>query len=316
MSKGEPFISLIIPAYNRALVIQETLQSILDQTYTNWECLVVDDGSSDTTAAVVNAFAKADNRIQYLQRPTHKPKGANACRNYGFEKSKGTHINWLDSDDLLATTHFKNHIQWHQEQPIAASVSVVATFQEDITNKQGLWANPFPSTNSIDDMCVGDISWQTASVLWKREVLPEKPFDERLQSAQEWTFHTQQAIKKITFKVFDTTTVYVRRHDARTGKDFSAQKYKSMFLSRHLIFKELKNRETLTVTREQGLLKRMFQAAKGAARARYLSTSLWQWQKLIQLLPQSRYKKQLIRVILLGIPLYLILGKGEQFFKL
>ena len=94
-------VSIIIPTYNRAHLIMGTLNSVLEQTYTNWECLVIDDGSTDNTKEIVANYIKSDNRFQYFTRPNHLPKGANACRNYGFEISKGTYIQWFDSDDIM-----------------------------------------------------------------------------------------------------------------------------------------------------------------------------------------------------------------------
>lgn len=309
-------ISLIIPTFNRSYLIAETIQSVINQTHINWECLIIDDGSTDNTEEVVSFFAKEDKRIQYHKRPIYKPKGANACRNYGFELSSGDFINWLDSDDLLAVDHFKKHLNWHKENRIGASVSKAETFKSDKSKLQGLWANPFPNNDILDDMCNGKVSWAIPSVIWNKKIIPELPYNEQLQSSQEWTFHLRQMIKNIDFKIFDTTTVYIRKHENRIGKDFSARKYNSMFLSRFLIFKELKENHELTLTREKGLLKKMMQAAKGASRAKYLGTSFWQLKKLVGLLTQSKYPKQLLRAALLGIPLYLILGKGENFFKL
>lgn len=98
----QPLVSIIIPTFNRAHCIEETLLSVQVQTYTRWECIIVDDGSDDDTVEVVTAFAKADQRFKILERPEHRPKGANACRNYGFEHSNGEFINWLDSDDLFS----------------------------------------------------------------------------------------------------------------------------------------------------------------------------------------------------------------------
>ncbi|WP_372938266.1 glycosyltransferase family 2 protein, partial [Seonamhaeicola sp.] len=89
---SQPLVSIIIPTYNRAHLIGETLDSVLAQTYTHWECIVVDDGSSDHTSQVVATYCKNDARFQYHQRPLDRPKGANACRNYGFELSKGEYI--------------------------------------------------------------------------------------------------------------------------------------------------------------------------------------------------------------------------------
>ncbi|PHQ28660.1 glycosyltransferase family 2 protein [Leeuwenhoekiella nanhaiensis] len=96
-----PLVSIIIPTYNRADLISQTLDSVLAQTYKNWECIVVDDGSTDETSEVVQRFLDKDSRFQYHHRPKNRLKGANTCRNYGFELSKGKYIQWLDSDDLI-----------------------------------------------------------------------------------------------------------------------------------------------------------------------------------------------------------------------
>ena len=98
---NSPLISIIIPTYNRAHLIGETLDSILLQTYPNWECIVVDDGSADNTADVMRDNIKNDNRFQYHQRPDNRKKSPNSCRNYGFELSKGEYIKWFDSDDIM-----------------------------------------------------------------------------------------------------------------------------------------------------------------------------------------------------------------------
>ena len=98
---NNPLVSIIIPTYNRAHFLGETLDSVIAQTYQNWECIVVDDGSSDYTQELMEFFCQKDTRIRYHHRPDNKPKGANACRNYGYELSKGEYINWFDSDDKM-----------------------------------------------------------------------------------------------------------------------------------------------------------------------------------------------------------------------
>jgi glycosyltransferase involved in cell wall biosynthesis len=96
-----PLISIIIPVYNRLELIGETLETVLVQTYTNWECIIVDDGSTDDSQLIINQYCKRDVRFKFYQRPETKAKGASSCRNFGFEKSKGDLIQFLDSDDLL-----------------------------------------------------------------------------------------------------------------------------------------------------------------------------------------------------------------------
>jgi glycosyltransferase involved in cell wall biosynthesis len=104
-------VSIIIPTYNRADLIGETLDSILSQSYQHWECIVVDDGSTDRGLEVVNSYAKIEPRIKIFERPSDRAKGANACRNYGFEKSSGAYIQFLDSDDLLSINKLKSQIE-------------------------------------------------------------------------------------------------------------------------------------------------------------------------------------------------------------
>ncbi len=100
-------VSIIIPNYNRANLIGETLDSIVGQTYENWECIIVDDGSTDNSIEVIKTFEEKDPRFKLYLRPKDYPKGANACRNIGMEKSVGDYVIFFDSDDLM----MKNHVE-------------------------------------------------------------------------------------------------------------------------------------------------------------------------------------------------------------
>ena len=77
-----PLISIIIPTYNRACILPQALNSVMAQTYEHWECIVVDDGSTDDTLTVLEVYNKKDKRIKYFKRQ-RKPKGAPTCRNIG-----------------------------------------------------------------------------------------------------------------------------------------------------------------------------------------------------------------------------------------
>lgn len=109
--ENQPLVSIIIPTYNRAHLIGETLDSVLAQTYQNWECIVVDDGSSDITDEVVGSYVKKDSRFKYYHRPDEHLPGGNGARNYGFKMSKGEYVNWLDSDDLFAKDKIEKQLQ-------------------------------------------------------------------------------------------------------------------------------------------------------------------------------------------------------------
>lgn len=92
-------------------MIGETLDSVLAQTYQNWECIIVDDGSSDNTDAVVGEYVKKDKRFKYYHRPDEHLPGGNGARNYGFKMSKGEYVNWLDSDDLFSADKIEDQIE-------------------------------------------------------------------------------------------------------------------------------------------------------------------------------------------------------------
>ena len=81
LSKVE--VSLIIPIFNRVDYIGETLESIIEQSYKEWDCIVVDDGSTDHTEELLEFYCEKDPRISFIKGHTFT-KGANACRNYGF----------------------------------------------------------------------------------------------------------------------------------------------------------------------------------------------------------------------------------------
>ena len=98
MSKNEALVSIVMPAYNCEKYVVEAINSILAQTYRNWELLVLDDGSKDNTLRIIEEFSQKDSRIKAL--PNGKNMGVSATRNRGIELASGEWIAFLDSDDM------------------------------------------------------------------------------------------------------------------------------------------------------------------------------------------------------------------------
>lgn len=96
----ELLVSVIIPTYNRVNYLGETLDSVISQTYSNWECIVVDDSSEDHTEELMEFYTTRDKRIRFMSLPPDK-KGAAACRNFGLKIAEGSFLQFLDSDDIL-----------------------------------------------------------------------------------------------------------------------------------------------------------------------------------------------------------------------
>lgn len=99
-----PLISVIIPCYNQGCFLSETLDSVLSQTYENWEAIIVDDGSTDTTKEVANQYCTKDPRFRYIYQSN---AGLSAARNAGVTNSNGIYILPLDSDDKIAPRYIE-----------------------------------------------------------------------------------------------------------------------------------------------------------------------------------------------------------------
>jgi len=121
-------VSIIIPNYNRASLIKETLDSIASQTYHHWECIIVDDGSTDDSVQMIRKYIQKDERFKLFVRPEKHPKGANACRNIGMRKAKGDYLIFFDSDDIMLENHVEHKLQFISENKLDFAVFKTKNF--------------------------------------------------------------------------------------------------------------------------------------------------------------------------------------------
>ncbi len=111
---GSPTVSVVVPCYNHAEYLNESVASVVAQTFQNWECIIVDDGSTDDTESVARQLSQEDTRIKYL----HKTNGGLAdARNKGIEAAKGEFILPLDADDKISSTYMEAALQVLMETP-------------------------------------------------------------------------------------------------------------------------------------------------------------------------------------------------------
>jgi teichuronic acid biosynthesis glycosyltransferase TuaG len=102
-----PLISIITPVYNVENFIKETIESVLIQTYSNWELILIDDGSTDKSSEICKKYVIKDKRIKYFYK---KNGGQASARNLGIKNAKGDYITFLDSDDLYFKDKLENHL--------------------------------------------------------------------------------------------------------------------------------------------------------------------------------------------------------------
>lgn len=133
MSK-QPLISIIIPTYNRAHYLIDALDSIKHQTYTHWECLVVDDGSTDNTSLLMIDYCSKNLRFKYFKRSPDYPKGSNGSRNFGLDNSKGAYIAFCDDDDYWLQDKLEKQLIIFEQHPEVGLV----TGNIEFVNSDGL----------------------------------------------------------------------------------------------------------------------------------------------------------------------------------
>lgn len=109
----EGLVSIITPCYNGEKYISETIKSVMGQSYTNWEMLIIDDGSKDHSAEIVNSFARKDQRIKLIQQEN---KGSAAARNNGIRCAEGQYIALLDADDLWLPEFLEKQIAYMKKK--------------------------------------------------------------------------------------------------------------------------------------------------------------------------------------------------------
>ncbi|CAM3987643.1 MULTISPECIES: glycosyltransferase family 2 protein [Flavobacterium] len=221
-----PLVSIIIPTYNRAHLIGETLDSILSQTYTNWECIIVDDGSVDNSAEVIGNYVRKDKRFQFHHRPKDRLRGGNAARNYGFELSKGEYINWFDSDDIMLSNKLQKNIDAFLKNPkLEMCFSKAGFFQED---KNSILHFTKVKTNDIfRDYVLKNIAITCLTPLWKKDFLYKtKLFNEETIRGQDFEFYCDVFYdNNLVYKVLDCSLVAVRVHQNSITGNFNNLDY-------------------------------------------------------------------------------------------
>ena len=173
-------ISVIIPAYNQGKYLDQAIQSVLDQTYPDFEIIVVDDGSTDATPDIVRSYL--DSRVQYIYQEN---QGLSAARNTGIRCSKGSFLSFLDSDDLFMPNKLALLVDVLNQQPEVGLVAGQSIPIDENGNPAGeIFNKALPDKGHL--LLLGN-PLHVGSVLLRRS-MQEKVgyFDETLRSYEDW----------------------------------------------------------------------------------------------------------------------------------
>ena len=209
-----PLVTVVIPTFNRADLVRQTLESVKSQTYAHWEAIVVDDGSSDGTQEVLAEFQRQDPRIRFLRRE-RLPKGACTCRNIGLAAAQGEWIVFLDSDDLLAPTCLERRAQTVQKAGdldfVVFQSLLFCEEREDLC----LLMNTENGESDLIRFLRGDAVWHTSGPIWRKAAVENLGgFDEKLSCWQDIDIHLRaliQGLRRVK-RLEEKADIFVRRH--------------------------------------------------------------------------------------------------------
>ncbi len=195
-------ISIIIPLYNAARFIAETLQSVQAQTYTDWECIVVDDGSTDNGAEIVLRMAQADTRICYVYQSN---AGPSAARNHGLRLAKGDYIQFLDADDWFPPQRFEKMLAAYTrtEENVILYSGLCLGAEDDIHHHM-----PYSSRTNVEDidfkrMYGGfgrEFSFIPGAILFPTAYLKNVQWNEAMRASEDWDYYLQLTQRGYIFR--------------------------------------------------------------------------------------------------------------------
>ena len=213
-----PAVSVIMPAYNVGPYIGDALRSALAQTFSDFEVIVVDDGSRDDTAEIVRTFTRADARVKLVQQAN---RGLAGARNSGLRASRGELFALLDSDDLWEPAFLAEQVAILRQRPGVDIVTGNGWYLGGA--RHGQTARPHPDPRPAPDLLsiVGD-EWSVfiMSVFRRHVYTGIGPFDESMRSNEDYDFWLRAAVAGFTFVRNDTPLGHYRvRNDSLSASD-------------------------------------------------------------------------------------------------
>ena len=255
---ARPLVTVIVPTYNYGRLISHCLDSLRAQTYPNWECIVIDDGSTDDTAEVVGRYAQADGRFKYI---TQENRRQAAARNNGMRNSAGEYFQFLDSDDLIEPKKFESQVGYLEAHPEVDIVYGSARFftdegmEERLLMPAGEAPPPPPISGSGEGVLASLVRKDTIPIntpLVRRRVVDAVGlFDERLSPVEDWEFWIRCAASgaRFQFVEFEQTHALVRCHAVSSSRS-GGRLLKAMHLMRKKLAGMPFSRDVLRLNKE------------------------------------------------------------------
>jgi glycosyltransferase involved in cell wall biosynthesis len=233
-------VSVIIPTYNRSSFLIQAVESVLDQSFRNFELLIIDDGSIDETKDILKRFGE---RINYIYQ---EHKGVSKARNLGIKLSKGRFISFLDSDDLWKKEKLARQIEVFNQNK-----ELMICYTNEIWIRKGRFVNPKKKHQKysgwIFDKCLPLCIVSLSSAMIKREVFDEIGlFDEKLLACEDYDFWLRASRRYFFYFIEEPLIIKRGGHSDQLSKKYwGMDRFRVKSLSRLLrednLSKEEKN---------------------------------------------------------------------------
>jgi glycosyltransferase involved in cell wall biosynthesis len=251
---NSPIVSIIIPTYNYGKYIEETLDSIKSQTLIGWECIIIDDGSTDNTKQLVNQYIQNDKRFLYHYK---KNAGLSAARNSGIKLAKGKYIQFLDADDLIENQKLDKQINILESIPYPAVI--FGEYQKFYETKDGKqfeeWSEIAQLKNGRQDQfrmkLIEKNRFPPCAPVFPLEIAKQIRFDEKLTSYEDWDYWLKLS-ELIDFYYYKTpnSAALVRFHE----NSMSANTFRMVLNEidvRNKLSKKLQDKYLLKINKEE-----------------------------------------------------------------
>ena len=305
-----PKVSIIIATFNRAPFIGDMLASVKNQTYGNWECLIIDDGCTDHTFQVIEPYLESDTRFNYHLRNDSYSKGTSGCRNYGLDLSNGDYIIFFDDDDISHPLNLELCVEQLLRKDISFCRYLREAFFGDFDYNFDLskdFDHFYIGLNDIERVLKYELTFNSCAIMWKKECFEFAHFNEKISFADEWELYTR--ILSMGFKgiSIDKCLFYGRKHsDSITGAYFrnDSVRKQSYYQAILLVVENLKDKQMVS----DSLIRYFIQLS-----LEFKSFNLF--EEILDILEFSKLKKLKWRVFYKTLPIRLWLYKIKKSIK-
>lgn len=247
-----PKVSIILATYNRAQFIVESLLSIQNQTFSDWECLIINDGGTDNTLEVITPLLEKDSRFKYYKRNNKYLKGLPGTRNFGLDIAKGDFFIFYDDDDIVHPQNLELCVFELSQNNVSYCRYLREVFfgefklEFDMSKKYNSF---FIDEKDILRVLNYELPFNSCAVLWKKQCFKNYRYVEHLKYSEEWELYSRILTSGIKGISIEKTLFYGRKHINSVTGDFinhNPESRKSYIEAILLVLKDLKGKKLLS----------------------------------------------------------------------